>query len=70
MGGSDSMPLQAPPSPEEMGHCDVIEIQEIGDTNVILFKQNTGDSRVSTIVVSHTHQMTSQRCHTIKMTSS
>ena len=33
--------LQVPPTAEEAGHCDVVEVQEIGDTNVIVFRQGT-----------------------------
>ncbi len=31
--------LQVPPTSGETGHCDVVEVQEIGDTNVIVFRQ-------------------------------
>ena len=30
---------QIPPSSEEVGHCDVVEVEEIGDTNVVVFRQ-------------------------------
>jgi chaperonin GroEL (HSP60 family) len=43
--------LKIPPSPEDMGHCDDIYIDEVGDVPVILFKQNKGESEISTIVV-------------------
>ena len=33
--------MQVPPTAEEAGHCDVVEVQEIGDTNVIVFRQGT-----------------------------
>lgn len=49
--GATALPKMIPPTPEETGHCDVIEVQEIGDTNVILFTQKGGDSRIATIVV-------------------
>ncbi len=32
-------PAQVPPTSGETGHCDVVEVQEIGDTNVIVFRQ-------------------------------
>ena len=31
--------MQVPPTAEETGHCDVVEVQEIGDTNVVVFRQ-------------------------------
>ena len=31
--------LQLPPTAEEAGHCDVVEVREIGDTNVVVFRQ-------------------------------
>jgi T-complex protein 1 subunit theta len=49
--GATALPKMVPPTAEEAGHCDVVEVQEIGDTNVILFTQKAGDSRVSTVVV-------------------
>ncbi|CAI7999846.1 T-complex protein 1 subunit theta [Geodia barretti] len=49
--GATALPKMVPPSQEEMGHCDVVEVQEIGGTNVILFTQKAGDSRIATIVV-------------------
>ena len=30
---------QVPPTAEEVGHCDTVEVQEIGDTNVVVFRQ-------------------------------
>ena len=53
-------PHQVPPTAEEVGHCDTIEVQEIGDTNVILFAQKSGDSRIATIVVSTLPAITSR----------
>ena len=31
--------LQLPPTAEEAGYCDVVEVREIGDTNVVVFRQ-------------------------------
>ena len=31
--------LQVVPTVDEIGYCDVVEVQEIGDTNVIVFRQ-------------------------------
>ncbi len=27
------------PTPEERGFCDVVEVQEIGDTNIVVFRR-------------------------------
>lgn len=39
------------PIPEELGHCDVVTVEEIGSTQVTIFRQNKDDSAVSTLVV-------------------
>lgn len=31
--------VQVTPTAEEAGHCDVVEVTEIGDTNIVVFKQ-------------------------------
>lgn len=31
--------VQVTPTAEEAGHCDVVEVTEIGDTNLVIFKQ-------------------------------
>ncbi|XP_065907304.1 T-complex protein 1 subunit theta-like [Dysidea avara] len=46
-----SLPKMVPPSQDEIGHCDIVEIGEIGDTNIIVFKQEKEESAVSTIIV-------------------
>lgn len=40
-----------PPSPEELGYCDNVYIDEVGDVPVILFKQDKDEGSISTIVV-------------------
>ncbi|XP_064404674.1 T-complex protein 1 subunit theta-like [Halichondria panicea] len=49
--GATALPKMVPPTSGETGHCDVVEVQEIGDTNVIVFRQEKEESRISTIVV-------------------
>lgn len=49
--GATALPKMVPPSPEERGYCDVVEVQEIGDTNVVVFRRDKEDSRVATIVI-------------------
>lgn len=40
-----------PPSPEEMGYCDNVYCDEVGDVPVILFKQDKDEGSISTIIV-------------------
>lgn len=49
--GATALPKMVPPTAEEAGHCDVVEVQEIGDTNVIVFRQDKEASQISTVVV-------------------
>eukprot|EP00045_Choanoeca_perplexa_P001713 m.21307 g.21307 ORF g.21307 m.21307 type:complete len:547 (-) comp11122_c0_seq1:78-1718(-) len=46
-----ALPRLIPPTPQETGHCDHVELDEIGDTTVTIFRQNDLDSAVSTIIV-------------------
>eukprot|EP01090_Pellita_catalonica_P013935 TRINITY_DN3431_c0_g1_i2.p3 TRINITY_DN3431_c0_g1~~TRINITY_DN3431_c0_g1_i2.p3 ORF type:complete len:267 (+),score=58.01 TRINITY_DN3431_c0_g1_i2:859-1659(+) len=39
------------PTPEELGFCDVVSIDEIGSTKVCVFRQDSEGSRVSTVIV-------------------
>src|SRR5690606_34636169 len=47
--GATALPRLAAPAPEELGMCDSVYIDELGDTPVVVFKQGT--SKVSTIVL-------------------
>ncbi len=49
------------PSAEEMGFCDVVEVQEIGDTNVVVFRQGTTAICVYSSLVPRPSSLTS--CH-------
>jgi len=40
-----------PPSPEEMGYCDNVYLDEVGDVPVIAFKQDKDEGAISTIIV-------------------
>jgi len=46
-----ALPKLMPPSPEEAGHCDMVHVDEIGDTSVVVFKQEREDTAVATIVI-------------------
>lgn len=50
VGGTVLAKIQ-PPNPEEMGYCDNVCIDEVGDVPVILFKQDKSEGAISTIVV-------------------
>lgn len=39
------------PTPEELGHCDNVSVEEIGSTEVTIFRQERDDSGISTLVV-------------------
>eukprot|EP00668_Euglena_longa_P042164 GGOE01055609.1.p1 GENE.GGOE01055609.1~~GGOE01055609.1.p1 ORF type:complete len:562 (+),score=217.93 GGOE01055609.1:68-1687(+) len=40
-----------PPSPEEIGRCNSVKVEEIGGKKVTIFRQETESSKLSTIVV-------------------
>ena len=40
-----------PPTPEEMGYCDEVFLDEVGDVPIILFKQMKDEGALSTIIV-------------------
>jgi T-complex protein 1 subunit theta len=45
------LPRLTPPTPEELGYCDHVNIEELGDTVVVAFRNDGVDSRIATIVV-------------------
>lgn len=40
-----------PPTKDQMGHCDELKVDEIGDTPVVVFKMAEVKSKISTIVI-------------------
>lgn len=48
---STALPRITPPTPEETGKCDSVALAEIGDTPVVIFKQDREDNAVATIVI-------------------
>lgn len=46
-----ALPKLIAPTSHETGHCDHVELEEIGDTTVTIFRQDDLDSAVSTIIV-------------------
>lgn len=49
--GATILPKMVAPTVQELGHCDNVFVSEVGDTNVVIFKQESNESRISTIVV-------------------
>jgi T-complex protein 1 subunit theta len=49
--GATPLPAITAPTAEEMGHVSHVYIDEIGDTNVTVFKQDKQDSAIATVVV-------------------
>ncbi|KAL5009680.1 hypothetical protein ScPMuIL_011985 [Solemya velum] len=49
--GATPLPRIVPPTVEETGYCDNVYVDEIGDTPVIVFKQDKEESAVATIVI-------------------
>jgi len=49
--GATALPRMTPPTSEELGMADSVYLDELGDTDIVVFKVGTNESRVSTIVV-------------------
>jgi len=49
--GATALPRLTPPTPAEIGHCDDVSVDELGDTHVTVFKQLEERSAVSTVVL-------------------
>jgi len=49
--GATALVRLGAPTAEEAGYCDSVTVEEIGSTKVTIFKQDTTDSGISTVVV-------------------
>jgi len=49
--GATIQPKMTLPSPEEVGLCDSVFLDEIGETPVVVFRQDGAESRVATVVI-------------------
>merc|ERR1719328_147656 len=49
--GATPLPKLTQPTAEELGYADVVNIDELGDTNVVIFRMDSTESKISTIVV-------------------
>lgn len=45
------LPRLTPPTPEELGYCDSVNVEELGDTAIVAFRNAGLDSRIATIVI-------------------
>ncbi|KAL1491725.1 hypothetical protein ABEB36_012280 [Hypothenemus hampei] len=45
------LPRLTAPTAEELGYCDLVCVEELGDTPIVAFRQNTKESRICTIVI-------------------
>ncbi|KAH9518457.1 T-complex protein 1 subunit theta [Bulinus truncatus] len=49
--GATALPKLAAPTTEECGYCDYVYVDEIGDTPIIVFKQDKKETPIATIVI-------------------
>ena len=49
--GAVPLPKMTPPTPEELGYADKAYVDELGDTNIVVFSLNSTESPISTVVV-------------------
>merc|ERR1711892_1473029 len=49
--GSTALPRMTAPTAEEMGRADTVYVDELGDSEIVVFKVGEKESRVSTIVI-------------------
>jgi len=49
--GATILPKLAPPTKEECGYCDKVFLDEIGESPVVIFRQDGSESKITTIVI-------------------
>jgi len=49
--GATALPRLTSPTADEMGHCSIVRVDEIGDTPVVIFRQESENSSIATIVI-------------------
>uniref|UniRef100_A0A8C4QRB4 T-complex protein 1 subunit theta n=1 Tax=Eptatretus burgeri TaxID=7764 RepID=A0A8C4QRB4_EPTBU len=49
--GATALPMLTIPSPEQLGHCANVSATEIGETQVVMFKQGPNKGAISTILL-------------------
>ena len=45
------LPRLTTPTAEELGYCDSVGVEELGDTRVVCFRMESAESRISTVVI-------------------
>lgn len=45
------LPRVTPPTTEEMGYCDKVFVDELGETGIVVFRNEGKDSKIATIVI-------------------
>ncbi|XP_041980211.1 T-complex protein 1 subunit theta [Aricia agestis] len=45
------LPRLTTPTAQELGYCDTVKVDEVGDTRVVVFSMDSKESRISTIVI-------------------
>jgi T-complex protein 1 subunit theta len=45
------LPKLTPPTAEELGYADLVRVDELGDTSVVIFKMDAAESNIATVVV-------------------
>merc|ERR1711981_39609 len=45
------LPKLTPPTAEEIGYADVVRVDELGDTSIVIFKMDSSESKIATIVI-------------------
>lgn len=45
------LPRLTPPTAQELGYCDSVHVEELGDTPIVVFRMEGKESRLATIVV-------------------
>lgn len=45
------LPRLITPTAQEQGYCDVVDVEEVGDTRVVVFRMESSESRISTVLI-------------------
>ncbi|XP_023934123.2 T-complex protein 1 subunit theta [Bicyclus anynana] len=45
------LPRLTTPTAQELGYCDAVRVEEVGDTRVVVFNMESKESRISTVVI-------------------
>ncbi|KAJ8955784.1 hypothetical protein NQ314_006851 [Rhamnusium bicolor] len=49
--GATVLPRLTAPTPQELGYCDLVCVEELGDTPIVAFRLESKESRISTVVI-------------------